>query len=197
LIYIPSGLPPIGCPDTGFDAGCDDAWMVIQQDYGRPYDSVPIVTWGLDQRDGKTVLRLARNAQYGWDWPWWEPVPFDRWIDFVVHKKFAAEADAGGFVEAWVDGLPLTFATGGTRLFMQTMIAGATAYAFMLDSYRAVHMFPTATLYFDAARLGTSRAAVDPATSRARPVRLEPGGVEGGDRAAYERGGDEGRSVSR
>jgi len=62
----------------------------------------------------------------------------------------------------------VTFSNGSTRLTnQQTMLTGATSANFSLMHYRHAGMFPVSsypnglTLYFDEARVGTSRSAVE------------------------------------
>jgi hypothetical protein len=106
---------------------------------------------------------MDRGEQYGHDQPLLTALPLGRWVDFLVHKKFANTASGGGFVEAWVDKVPMPFNTCGgcTRLMTQTMHSSQRTLGFYLTSYRAQGTFQTFDTYYDAVRIGTTRAAVE------------------------------------
>ena len=129
-LYVPSDFPALGC-----DGGCKGApYVLFQEDYGPPYDGSPSIGWDILSIGGVDSLCLSRGAQYGHDTPWHTPLVKGKWLDWLVHKKFANTLGGGGFVEAWLDGQPLVFAG----------------------------MFPSADLYFDDVRLGTTRSVVYP-----------------------------------
>ena len=130
----------------------------MQEDYGAPWDGSPSIGWFLDFGNGAARVRMDRGAQYGHDQPLLSNLPLGRWVDFLVHKKFANTSSGGGFVEAWVDKVPMTFsACGGcTRLMTQTMHSSQAQVGFYLTSYRARGTFQYFDTYYDAVRIGTS-----------------------------------------
>jgi hypothetical protein len=108
---------------------------------------------------------MDRGEQYDHDQPGTVDMITGRWVDFLVHKKFANTASGGGFVEAWIDGTPLTFNAPGcdscTKLMMQTMHSTQNQLAFYLTAYRRAGYFSSFDVYYDAVRIGTSREAVE------------------------------------
>jgi hypothetical protein len=100
--------------------------------------------------------------------------PKGQWIDLLIHIKIST-SPSGGFVELWRDGVnvPLTggvTTNGVSRLTCQTMLANHASggMALMLNNYRPyVNKTTTGStiLYFDEAKVGTTRAAVDPRAS--------------------------------
>jgi polysaccharide lyase-like protein len=158
-VLVPVDFPPA----RGF--------VMVQEDYGSPYKSVPPNgvyfrnwdgsgnRWYLDgDYDGAT-----KESQRVWEGP---AVTTGVWHDFLIHKRFAT--DRTGWIEGWFDGQPMTFYNGQTRLTdQQTMLTGATAAGFQLMHYRRAGMFPPdeypdgLTLYFDDGRVGTSREIVE------------------------------------
>ena len=158
-LYVPTSLPAIAC-----GASCSNPFFVFQEDYGAPYNGSPPIGWGIEQAGGAGVLSIRRGAQYGYDQVWSAPLVRNEWVDFVVHKQMANTTTGGGFVEAWVDGVAITFpGCNCARLETQTMHSDATSsYGLYLNSYREKGMFAEGVIYFDAARVGTSRQSVEP-----------------------------------
>ncbi len=151
-VYVPDTNP---APNT-------DSWFVFQEDYGAPWDGSPAIGWTLDLASNPNHFRLDRSEQYNHDQPGVATLVRGRWIDFLVHKKFANTVSGGGLVEAWVDKAPMTFSTCGcTTLATQTMRASQATVGFYLTSYRARGLLSSFDIYYDAVRIGTTRAAVE------------------------------------
>jgi len=169
-VYIPTGFPSV------------PHFFMFEEDYGAPFNSPPPNGIWLQNFDGtgnkfyitgnydgsaKTVQRV-----------WSTKIVTGVWHDFVVHKRFAT--DKSGWLEVWFDGQQVTFSDGSTRLTnQQTMLTGATSANFSLMQYRSAGMFPVSsypnglTVYFDEARVGTTRDVVDvSSTLLASSVRL-------------------------
>jgi hypothetical protein len=104
---------------------------------------------------------MDRGAQYNHDQPWLGNLVTGQWVDYLVHKKFTNTNDGTGFVEAWVNGAPITFSSCNcTRLMTQTMLSTQTSLQFYILAYRAVGLFSVFDTYFDEIRIGTTRASV-------------------------------------
>jgi hypothetical protein len=156
-VYFPAGFPSV------------PYFLMFQEDYGAPFNSPPPNGIWLQNYDGtgnrfyvtgnydgvaKTVARV-----------WSTKVTTGVWHDWMVHKRFAT--DKSGWLEVWFDGQQVTFSNGSTRLTnQQTMLTGATSANFGLLQYRSAGMFPVSsypnglTIYFDEARVGTTRESV-------------------------------------
>jgi hypothetical protein len=141
-------------------------WLTVMQGpYGQPFNGTPPFHLEVNGNE----LRWQRNSTYGWDVPWRMPVERGRWIEIVLHQRFASD----GFVEMWVDGKQATFFGGGTynpngvasaqRLEMKTRDASNNSGPNfnVIQSYRKVGMFNSVTLLHGPMLIGTSRAAVD------------------------------------
>ncbi|MBI5542377.1 MAG: heparin lyase I family protein [Deltaproteobacteria bacterium] len=158
-VYVPTNFPGIACGSGSCPNG---SWMLFQQDYGPPWDGSPSIGWDINFLGGVDSFAMGRGVQYGKDKPWHMPLVKGRWVDFLVHKKFANTVSGGGFVEAWVDKQPITFsACNCTKLMTQTMHSTQSAVGFFINSYRAKGMFEVTDLYFDAVRIGTTRQGVE------------------------------------
>ena len=92
-----------------------------------------------------------------------------QWVSVLLHERF----DDDGWVEMWIDGKPITFFAPGRsdnrdhhsatrRLQMATAdwSNDGGANSVRIAQYREKGMFQTATLYFKALKIGTTRAAV-------------------------------------
>jgi hypothetical protein len=139
---------------------------MFQEDYGFPFHSAPPNGFYIQNLTGAGNRfyitgdydpATKRGARV-----WEGPLTTGVWHDWLVHKKLTT--DASGFLEVWLDGHPLTFLHGRTRLSGQhTMLAGARSANFSLMQYRAAGMFPMdrwpagLTIYFDEARVGSTR----------------------------------------
>jgi hypothetical protein len=155
-LYIPTTVPTPLC------GSCDDgAWFVFQEDYGAPWDGSPAVGWNFDFTANPKKIRMDRGEQYGHDQPGGVDIATGRWMDLLVHKKFANTASGGGFVEAWVDGAPIAFPGGVTKLMTQTMHSTQNQLGFYLTAYRMRGYFTSFDVYYDAIRIGTTSAAVE------------------------------------
>jgi hypothetical protein len=155
-MYLPATLPaPLR----------NQGWFVFQEDYGAPWDGSPSIGWNLDLVNNPKRFRIDRGDQYGHDQPGTSTMILGHWVDFLVHKKFANTANGGGFVEVWIDGMPMTFNASGctncTRLMMQTMHTTQKSVGFYLSTYRERGFFSSFDVYYDAVRIGTTRAAVE------------------------------------
>lgn len=172
-VFIPADFPLVQCPVGGCteaDGSKHGPWFILQQDYGPPYHSVAPTEFKIAAYDGVNHFEL--NGLIGLQWH--APVPVGRWNDFLVHKRFAT--DATGWIEVWFNGQPIVFQNGSTRLTgIATMLSGATGAAFKLAQYRQYGMFDQATIYFDEARVGTTRSAVEiPSAAPADLIALGP-----------------------
>jgi hypothetical protein len=141
-------------------------WLtVLEGPYGAPYAGTP--PWHIEI-NGEGI-RWQRNSTYGWDIPWEMPLVRNRWVDVLLHCRFATD----GWVEMWVDGEPITFFRDGadnpnqvpptTRLEMRTMDAsndGGPNFA-AVQSYREAGMFGSVTLYQGPMLLGETRSSVE------------------------------------
>jgi len=157
-VYVPDDFPPV------------PYFLMFQEDYGFPFHSVPPNGFYIQDLTG-AGNRFYITGDYDpatkrGTQVWEGPLTTGVWHDWLVHKKLTT--DATGFLEVWLDGHPLTFINGGTRLSGQhTMLAGARSANFSLMQYRAAGMFPTdryprgLTIYFDEARVGTTREIVE------------------------------------
>jgi hypothetical protein len=151
-VYVPSNHPSCGA--------CTD-WFLFQEDYGAPWDGSPSFAWYFDFSSPNQIL-VNRGAQYNHDAPYAGGLTTDKWVDLLVHKKFSNVDDGSGFVEAWIDGAPLTFsACNCTKLSTQTMHSTQMSVGFYLDSYRAKGLFSSFDLYYDGLRIGTTRDVVE------------------------------------
>jgi hypothetical protein len=113
-------------------------------------------------------IQWGRNETYDWDVPWRMPLVRGRWVEILMHCRFARH----GFVEMWVDHRPVTFFNGGTynpshhrptrRLRMQTLDSsndGGPNHAAIL-SYRKARMFDSVTIYQGPTAIGPTRGSV-------------------------------------
>lgn len=156
-ILIPTSHPQPLCGSC-----TDSGWFAFQEDYGPPYDGPASIGWFLDFTPTPQHFRMHRGEQYDHDRPGAAVMTKGRWVDFLVHKKFANTANGGGFVEAWVDKMPITFDTCNcTKLMTQTMQSSQTNVGFYLTSYRERGFFETFDVFYDAIRVGTTRGSVE------------------------------------
>lgn len=141
-------------------------WVtILEGPYGAPFAGPP--PFHIEVSDDE--LRWQRNSTYNWDVPWSAPLVRGKWIEVVMHQRFAAD----GFVEMWVDGQPVTFfgsdshnpnAVAPTQhLEMQTLDAsnGGGANFVAIQNYREAGMFDSVTVLHGPVRIGTSRTAVE------------------------------------
>ena|GEM_PF-1526759 len=141
-----------------------DGWMCLSQVYGPPFGGPS--PWQIGIRGNK--LMWQRNGTYKYDIAWEMPLPRGRWVDVLVHQRFASD----GWVEMWVDGERVTFFQNSSynpsgvaptqRLAMATRDAsnnGGPNHAKIMQ-YRQKGLFDVATVYFGALEVGTSRTAV-------------------------------------
>lgn len=134
-------------------------WLSLIAIYGPPFGgSGP---WEVEVSGSN--ISWTRNRTYNFDTPWQMPIVRGRWINVLLHERFASN----GFVEMWIDGQPVTFfpgkSTAAQKLVMATMDSsnnGATGNAAKILNYRKVGMFPSITVYFGALRVGKTRASV-------------------------------------
>ncbi len=152
---VPSGFPEV----TG--------WMTLISVFGGPEaDTSP---WRVEVKpvNGEMRLTYQRNATYGYDMPWSEPLPTGRWVEVLLHERFATD----GFIEEWIDGKKLRFWTPGSinpshqpeteKLEMET--ADYTNYgtdSVRIGQYREVNMFEVGTVYYQFVKVGTTRESV-------------------------------------
>ncbi len=154
-VYVPTSHPTCtNCPAASF--------FCFQEDYGSPFDGSPSIGWFLDLNTTPNKFSMDRGDQYNHDQPWVSNLVTGQWVDFLVHKVFSNTNDGKGLVEAWVNGAPLTFSSCNcTTLSTQTMHSTQTELEFYLTAYRDVGMFSSFDIYYDEARVGTTRASVE------------------------------------
>ncbi len=152
--YVPADYPSV--PEGG--------WVSLVSFYGPPFNGPsPFHLELCGER-----LQWQRNGTYNWDVPYQTPLVRGRWIDVLVHERFASD----GWIELWIDGQQIEFfASGGanpsnqaptTRLNMATMDSsndgGPNAAKIM--QYRQLGMFQQGALYFSGLELGPTRESV-------------------------------------
>jgi hypothetical protein len=159
-LYLPTTNPAPACTTTNTQCPYG-TWVNIQEDYGAPFGGSPEIGWFLNFNMTPFKFSMDRGADYNHDQPWLADMVTGQWIDYLVHKKFSNTNDGTGFVEAWINGNPITFSSCNcTHLVTQTMLAGQTTIQFYILQYRAVGMFPYFDTYVDEIRVGTTRDSV-------------------------------------
>lgn len=140
-------------------------WMTLAQVYGPPYAGAS--PWQIGIRGEE--LMWQRNGTYGYDIPWQMRLPRRRWVEVLMHQRFAPD----GWVEMWIDGEPVTFFEAGSfnpngeaptqRLMMATVDAsnGEGPNHAKIMQYREAGMLDSATVYFGALKVGATREAVE------------------------------------
>lgn len=146
-MYVPSNLP---APSPG--------WMNLGQfGYGPPWGYPP-----LHFNNDDNGFRMSVYNQYNTRLTY---VPFSRdaWTDIVLHERFSKNPSIG-FVEIWVNGVPLTMANGSTRYYTNTLRDDATGCGSLdIQQYRKAGMWPSPlTVWFDEVKVGASYADVTP-----------------------------------
>lgn len=136
-------------------------WVLFQEDYGPPWSGPPAIAWNILFENGRRELAVSRGIAHGVDRVWRAPLPTDRWITFLVHKRFGYGRD--GFIEAWVDGEPIGFAPCGgcTRLHTETLVSDQHTLEFLINHYRSAGIGEVTELFLDGARVGTTREIVE------------------------------------
>lgn len=150
--YFPTGFPTI------------TTWFQAAEVYGQPYGGSPPI--GIDVI-GQNIA-LYRDRTHNWDVPWQAPHTVGGWDDIVLHVHFSS-SPSQGFVEIWHNGVQQRFKNGQTRLYYATLVqginwtGGSGTNDLDLDQYRSAQSkFGTVTIYHDAAKVGTTYAAVAP-----------------------------------
>jgi hypothetical protein len=141
-----------------------DGWLCLSQIYGEPFDGSSPWQIGI----GGDNLVWQRNDTYDYDVPFEMPLPKGRWVDVLVHQRFAAD----GWVEMWIDGQPVTFFASSShnpndvaptqRLAMATVDhsnGGGPNHAKIMQ-YREAGLFDSATVFFGSLLVGTTRDSV-------------------------------------
>lgn len=140
-------------------------WMTLAQVYGPPFDGPS--PWQLGIRGDQ--LMWQRNGTYGYDIPWQMRLPRRRWVEVLMHQRFAPD----GWVEMWIDGERVTFFDAGSfnpngapatqRLEMATVDSsnGEGPNHAKIMQYREAGMLDSATVFFGALKVGATRAAVE------------------------------------
>jgi hypothetical protein len=141
-------------------------WLTVMEGpYGAPFDGTP--PWHIEV-NGEHI-QWTRNDTYDYDVPWQMPLVRDKWIDVVIHERFAAD----GWVEMWVDGQQVTFfgsdtynpddEAATTRLSMATRDhSNDEGPNFtVIQSYRKAGMFSSVSLFQGPMAIGRTRAAVE------------------------------------
>jgi hypothetical protein len=139
-------------------------WMSLASIYGPPFNGTS--PWQIGTSNNE--IRWQRNGTYRWDVPWRMPLVRGRWIELLLHERFGSD----GWVEMWIDGNRVGFFPSGNynpdrhaptgRLAMATMDSsndGGANHAKIMQ-YRQAGMFDSATVYFGALKLGSTRSSV-------------------------------------
>jgi hypothetical protein len=141
-------------------------WLTVMEGpYGEPFDGTP--PWHIEINDDH--IQWTRNDTYDYDVPWQMPLVRNKWIDVVVHERFAAD----GWVEMWVDGQQITFF--GSDTYNPTDVAPTTRLSMatrdhsndggpnftVIQSYRKAGMFSSVSLFQGPMAIGRTRAAVE------------------------------------
>ena len=156
-ILIPSTYPTL--PGGG-------GFLTMIGLFGPPFEgSSP---WRFEAQGANFVFE--RNSTYG-DTPWKAPLEKGRWVEIMLHERFAAGSD--GWIEFWFNGNEVTFFKPGSsanpkgeeptqKLAMATRDASndGGANSFRMAQYRAAGMFGVASLYFQFLKVGETRASV-------------------------------------
>jgi hypothetical protein len=141
------------------------SFVNLLQVFGPPANGSP--PFHIESSGG--YLKWQRNAAYGWDVPWQMPEVRNRWVDVLVHERFAGN----GFVEMWIDGRQVTFFAPGsydpshvpatTRLEMATLESSndGAPNAVFLQQYRKKGMYPSLTVYQGPLAIGLTRQSVE------------------------------------
>lgn len=145
-------------------------WMTLLEVYGQPFNGTSPWRVEVKPNEGQSSFTYQRNSTYNWDTPWAVPAVKGQWVEVLTHEKFAAE----GFLEEWLNGQQITFFNPGTspwnpnnepatkKLEMQTVDAsdngGVNSIRF--GQYRKAGMFEVGSLYFDFAKVGTTKESV-------------------------------------
>ena len=150
---------------TDYPAVPAGGWVSLVSFYGAPFAGPS--PWRLELAGDN--LQWQRNATYGYDVPFQEPLQRGKWIEVLVHEYFASE----GSVEMWIDGNPIDFFSSGgynpsenaatTQLDMATMDASNDAgpNSAKIMQYREAGMFESGSIFFGPLKVGASRAAVE------------------------------------
>jgi hypothetical protein len=151
--YFPSNFPTV------------THWLQFAEIYGPPFGGSPSMGFDLVGNH----MTLQRDATHHHDHIWTSPGTIRKgsgWEDIVVHVKFSTDPRVG-FVELWLNGARQRFSNGSTRIYYDTLVPGVnwdghTPNRLFINQYRSPQITGTLVLYHDAARVGTSYAAVQP-----------------------------------
>lgn len=111
------------------------SWTLFQEDFGEPYSDSPPLGFQVSDIRGRDRVALRRDARFGYDVLWSQPLVRGRWYRFLVHKRIAT--DRSGFVELWVNGVRQRFSDRSLRKSTPTMHPNASgSYRFIVASYR-------------------------------------------------------------
>lgn len=149
-----------------FPAAVPEWLTLLEGPYGPPYAGTPPFHIEVHHR----YIQWSRNQTYDWDVPWRMPLVRGRWVEVLVHCRFARR----GFVELWIDGDRVTFFRSGghnpgrraptPRLHMRTLDSAndeGPNYVSVLN-YRKRGMFPSVTVFHGTTAVGPTRASVMP-----------------------------------
>lgn len=111
--------------------------------------------------DGRIAME---SHSEGWSSKWRSPTSVrGAWHDIVIRAYFHRDP-AQGWVELWLDGVPQTMNNGQKRIYYSTFHPNESASTAHLhvNNYRERGQFQWSTVYFDAVRVGSTYAIVDP-----------------------------------
>jgi hypothetical protein len=158
-VYIPTDFPTLS------------GWMMLREDYSALGGGEPAL--GFYINNGSITFNANYNAVTMHNTRVATlPMPKGVWLDFLLHVK-VSDDPSDGFVELWYssDGGPVknVVLTGGSsvggvsRLVCQTMLAAHAAGGgqFIMNNYRDPAAATQTIIYFDEAKVGTTRAAVE------------------------------------
>jgi hypothetical protein len=130
-----------------------DSWLIVNQLHESDWGGSPGIAVFVDAGpsieigSGDGSRRFLERT----------PLQYDRWHDLVYRVNLSRDP-AAGFVEAWLDGAPLTLANGQTRMYGKT-IQAARAYL-KAGIYRGRSHGGTTVVEHDEIAIGTTLDAV-------------------------------------
>jgi Polysaccharide lyase len=148
---IPEGFPFV------------NGWMSLVSIYGPPFEGSSPWQISVNEDEFRWMREDGRSI------PWHVPLVEGAWQTVTLHERFGTN----GFVEMWWDGERITFYQPGdanpdhepetAHLEIPTMDSSNDAgpNSAKIMQYRMKDMFSTASVYFGALKLGSTRASVE------------------------------------
>jgi hypothetical protein len=146
------------------------SWQLFQEDYGAPWNGSPPLGFSTRTINGIDTMTLDRGKNHNYDRIWAKPLQRNHWYTFMV-RKYMSTSNSAGYVELWIDGAQQKFSNGATRMYTNTLASDYSgAYQFFLNSYRAVNTASVNEIFFDGAKIGTTRTDVETTTTSPTPT---------------------------